>query len=316
MGTVYKAHDEAMDRVIALKVVSPHLTAKASALVRFRKEVRAAAQLEHPNIIRAYDTGEAGGAKFLVMEFIEGVSFDRLVAKRGPLSVNLASTLVRQAALGLQHAAEKGMTHRDIKPQNLMVTRKGQVKILDFGLARFAHPDEEEEATPAKRLPFGAGKAVQNAGLTNPNLLMGTPDYLSPEQAKNSHEVDPRSDIYSLGCTLYFLLTGKPPFVDAPTLIDKLLAHTNDEPSSVRMQALRGDRGTGRCAGQNDGEEARRSLSECEGSRRRTVSAHAHDRERTGFRDRGTGRHSGSHLRPHQVQSRHSTLLRYPTRRR
>ncbi|MBN9121436.1 MAG: protein kinase [Planctomycetes bacterium] len=240
MGTVYKAEDTWMARTIALKVVSPHLTARASALARFRKEVRAAAQLTHQNIVVAHDTGEAGGAQFLVMEFVEGVSLDRLVAKKGPLPVPMACMFARQAALGLQHAAGKGMVHRDIKPQNLLVTRKGQVKVLDFGLARFARTEDENEADAASpgKLPFGAGRAPSNAGVTNPNLLMGTPDYLSPEQAKNSHDVDPRSDVYSLGCTLYFLLTGKPPFAAAATLIDKLLAHTEEEPPPIRLERM------------------------------------------------------------------------------
>ncbi|QJW95592.1 protein kinase domain-containing protein [Frigoriglobus tundricola] len=234
MGTVYKAEDRLMGRVIAIKVVSLHLTARASAVERFRKEIRAAAQLNHPSVILAHDTGEAGGAHFLVMEFVEGVSLDRLIAKKGPLPAPMASNFTRQAALGLQHAADKGMVHRDIKPQNLMVTRKGQVKILDFGLARFGHADDEEPPAPQSgRVPFGAAKELANAGVTNPNLVMGTPDYLSPEQAKNSHDVDPRSDIYSLGCTLYFLLTGRPPFQSASTHLDKLIAHTHAEPPSV-----------------------------------------------------------------------------------
>lgn len=233
MGTVYKAEDLWMGRVIAIKVVSPHLTAKASAVERFRKEVRVAAQLNDPRMIIAHDTGEAGGCQFLVMELVDGFSLDRLVARRGPLAVPMACAFARHAALGLQHAAEKGMVHRDIKPQNLMVTRKGQIKILDFGLARFAHAEAEQDDAGRARVPFGAGKATPGAaGLTNPNMLMGTPDYLSPEQARNSHDVDHRSDIYSLGCTLYFLLTGRPPFAHAETLIDKLLAHTNDEPVS------------------------------------------------------------------------------------
>jgi serine/threonine-protein kinase len=234
MGVVYKAEHRVMGRIVALKVVAPNLTARAGAVERFRKEVRAAAQLSHNNIVRAHDAEEAGGLHFLVMEFIEGVSLDRLVAKKGPLPVPLACLLARQAALGLQHAAEKGMVHRDIKPQNLMVTRKGQVKILDFGIARFVSTDDEP--APNQRLPFGAGRDAAHAGATNPNLLMGTPDYLSPEQAKNSHDVDPRSDIYSLGCTLYFMLTGHPPFGAATTLVDKLFSHTHDEPPPVRVR--------------------------------------------------------------------------------
>lgn len=233
MGTVYKAEDQWMGRVVAIKVVAAHLTTKDSAVARFRREVQAAARLTHQNIIRAYDTGEAGGCQFLVMEFVEGISLDKLVAKKGPLTVALACALIRQAALGLQHAAEQGMVHRDIKPQNLMVNRKGQLKILDFGLARFASLDDDPPAS--ERLPFAAGASAAASAMTNPNLVMGTPDYLSPEQAKNPHEVDPRSDIYSLGCTLYFLLTGKPPFHEAATLIEKLLAHTHSEPVFVRQ---------------------------------------------------------------------------------
>lgn len=231
MGVVYKAEHRIMGRVVALKVVAPHLTAKAGAVERFRKEVRAAASLNHPNIVTAHDADEAGGMHFLVMEYVEGTSLDRLVAKKGPLSVPLACSFARQAASGLQHAHDKGMVHRDIKPQNLMVTRKAQVKVMDFGLARFVGADAEE--APAGRVPFGAAKPVADP-VTNPNLLMGTPDYLSPEQAKNSHAVDHRSDLYSLGCTLHFLLTGRPPFAHASSLIDKLLAHTGEAPASVR----------------------------------------------------------------------------------
>jgi serine/threonine-protein kinase len=238
MGVVYRAEHRIMGRPVALKVMAPHLTAKPGAVERFRKEVRAAAQINHPNIVTAHDADEAGGLHFLVMEFVEGVSLDRFVAKKGPATVQLAAAFTRQAALGLQHAHEKGMVHRDIKPQNMMVTRKGQVKVMDFGLARFVHTDDEDGAAgrtaPGGRLPFGAGRPVADP-LTNPNLLMGTPDYLSPEQAKNSHAVDSRSDIYSLGCTLFFLLTGKPPFASAPSLIDKLLAHTEQAPPDVRQ---------------------------------------------------------------------------------
>jgi serine/threonine-protein kinase len=232
MGTVYKAEDLLMGRVVAIKVVSPHLTTHDSAAERFRREIRAAAQLNDPRAIIAHDTGEAGGCHFLVMEFVEGISLDRLVAKKGPLPVPMACSFARQAALGLQHAAERGMIHRDIKPQNLMATRKGQVKILDFGLARFASGDESK-TDAGGRPAFGAGRQ-QAGGVTNPNFVMGTPDYLSPEQARDSHEVDHRSDLYSLGCTLYFLLTAQPPFLGATTLVDKLFAHTEQEPPPVR----------------------------------------------------------------------------------
>jgi len=233
MGVVYMAEHRIMRRIVALKVMAPHLIAKTGAVERFRKEVHAAASLNHPNIVTAYDADEAGGLHFLVMEFVEGVSLDRLVAKKGPLPVPMACQFARQVALGLQHAAEKGMVHRDIKPQNVMVTKKAQVKVMDFGLARFARTDIEEDRPATGRVPFGAGKSIADP-LTNPNVLMGTPDYLSPEQAKNSHAVDARSDIYSLGCTLHFLLTGKPPFSHASTLIDKLLAHTEESPPAIR----------------------------------------------------------------------------------
>jgi serine/threonine-protein kinase len=234
MGVVYKAEHRIMDRVVALKVLAPHLTSKPGAAERFLKEVKVAARLNHQNIVMFFDAEEVGGLLFLVMEYVEGIDLDRLVAKKGPLPIPMACQFTKHAALGLQHAADKGMVHRDIKPQNLMASRKGHVKIMDFGLARIARNDPEEDSPPAgTRLPFGAGKPVADP-LTNPNLLMGTPDFLSPEQARNSHAVDARSDIYSLGCTLFFLLTGRPPFAHAESLIDKLLAHTEEAPPAIR----------------------------------------------------------------------------------
>jgi serine/threonine-protein kinase len=234
MGVVYKAEHRIMDRIVAIKVLAPHLTSRAGAAERFLKEVKVAARLTHPNIVTVFDAEEVGGLLFLVMEYVEGINLDRVVAKKGPLPIPMACHFVKQAALGLQHAADKGMVHRDIKPQNLMGTRKGHIKIMDFGLARIVRNDNEDDSLPpGTRLPFGAGKPVADP-LTNPNLLMGTPDFLSPEQAKNSHAVDTRSDIYSLGCTLYFLLTGRPPFAHAVSLIDKLLAHTEEAPPAIR----------------------------------------------------------------------------------
>lgn len=224
MGVVYKAEHRMMGRTVALKVMAPHLTAKPDAVERFRREVKAAAQLSHANIVTAHDADEADGLHFLVMEFVDGISLDRLVARKGPQPVAMACHFARQAALGLQHAFEKGMIHRDIKPQNLVVTRKGQVKILDFGLARFARGTEPE---------VEAGAKPPLAPLTAASLLMGTPEYLSPEQARSSRGLDIRSDLYSLGGTLYFLLTGSVPFPHATTLIDKLLAHTGEDPKPL-----------------------------------------------------------------------------------
>jgi len=206
MGAVYKAQHKVLDRVVALKVIAGKLTDNPAAVERFRREARAAAQLEHPNIVRAYDAEQAGTTLFLVMEYVEGVSLAKQVEEGGPLPVHEACICIRQAALGLQHAFEKGMVHRDIKPHNLMRTPEGWIKVLDFGLARF----------------ISESKAAD--GLTQEGTVMGTPDYLAPEQAHDSHVADIRADIYSLGCTLYFLLTGKPPFAGG-SVVQKLSAH-------------------------------------------------------------------------------------------
>jgi eukaryotic-like serine/threonine-protein kinase len=226
MGTVYKAEHRIMERVVALKVISPHLLANKQAIDRFHQEARAAARLNHPNIVTAHDADQAGGLHFLVMEYVEGINLARLVEKKGPLPVSHACHFARQTALGLQHAHEQGMVHRDIKPHNLMVTRKGQVKILDFGLARLART----ETSPETRGPARALTAV--------DVVLGTPDYLAPEQAHNSRDVDARADLYSLGCTLYFLLTGRVPFPGGSSL-EKLLAQCQDEPTP--LQELRPD---------------------------------------------------------------------------
>jgi serine/threonine protein kinase len=262
MGTVYKAEHQLMERPVALKVIRRDLTEDPAAVDRFRREVRAAGQLKHPNIVHAYDAEQAGGAHFLVMEFVEGTSLDRLVAEEGPLPVARACDYIRQAALGLQHAFERGMVHRDIKPHNLMRTPEGTIKILDFGLARFAResvcqatpppnplPEAERggktEATPPRSregnqnplLPLsasgrGPGGGVLCQSLTQTGAVMGTPDYMAPEQAANAHEADIRADVYSLGCTLYFLLAGRPPFPGS-TALDKIMAHIERMPEPL-----------------------------------------------------------------------------------
>jgi serine/threonine protein kinase/putative intracellular protease/amidase len=229
MGVVYQAEHRMMGRAVALKVINRRLTSHPTAVERFGREVRAAARLTHPNIVTAHDADRAGDLHFLVMEFVEGVSLARLVEKRGPLPVAHACHFIRQAALGLQHAHEQGMVHRDIKPHNLMVTRKGQVKILDFGLARFA-----SEQDPAEPAATAGGTGRPAAAITATDVVVGTADYVAPEQARNSRTVDIRADLYSLGCTFYYLLAGRVPFPTG-TAMDKLIQHCEDEPPPVEQ---------------------------------------------------------------------------------
>ncbi len=220
MGVVYKAEHRIMEITIAVKVISRALLDNPDALERFHREVRAAAKLIHPHIVRALDADCAGELHLLVMEFVEGVSLSQAVQKKGPLPIPHACHYVRQAALGLQLAHEQGMVHRDIKPHNLMLTPRGQVKILDFGLARLASEQK------------------QRGGLTRTGDFMGTPDYVAPEQAMDATQADIRADIYSLGCTLYFLLTGRPPFQE-DTMVKQVLAHIEKE--AVPLPQIRPD---------------------------------------------------------------------------
>jgi serine/threonine protein kinase len=201
MGAVYRAEHRRMARLVALKVIRPDLVRNRAAVQRFHQEVRAAARLQHPNIVTAFDADQAGGLHFLVMEHVEGISLAELVRRQGPLSVAEACSYARQAALGLQHAHEQGMVHRDVKPQNLMLTSKGQVKILDFGLARLPRTPDAP--------PTGMAPAKSLTGI---GTVMGTVDYIAPEQAADPRSADIRADIYSLGCTLFHLLTGRLPF--------------------------------------------------------------------------------------------------------
>ncbi len=230
MGTVYKARHLLMDRLVALKVVNPGLVGEPEMAERFRREVKAAARLAHPNVVTAYDAERAGDTHFLVMEYVEGTNLARLVAERGPLPVGQACDYARQAALGLQHAHEQGMVHRDVKPHNLMLAPGGVVKILDFGLARFA----SEAAPPggAAAAPPAGGRAAPG-GLTSGYRGLGTADYLAPEEARDARTADIRADVYSLGCTLYHLLSGRVPFPEG-TALDKLLCHAGRAPAPVR----------------------------------------------------------------------------------
>jgi serine/threonine protein kinase len=213
MGVVYEAEHRMMQRPVALKVISRRLVNNQEAIERFHLEVKAAAMLSHRNIVTAYDAERAGDLHFLVMEFVAGTSLSQLVRQHGRLSVLHACNFTMQAALGLQHASEHGMVHRDIKPQNLMRTPKGTIKILDFGLARLA-------------------SEVDSARLTRAGSALGTADYMAPEQVEDSRHVDIRADIYSLGCTLYYLLAGHVPHPDG-SVVDKILAHLQQAPRSL-----------------------------------------------------------------------------------
>jgi serine/threonine protein kinase len=220
MGVVYRAEHRLMERPVALKVLSPRLLGNPAAVERFRVEVRAAARLSHPNIVAAWDADEAGGLQMLVMEFIDGISVARQVQKAGPIPLKHACIFARQAALGLQHAMEKGMVHRDIKPQNLMLTRDGSVRILDFGLARFAQERTSAENSAPGHLTglSTAADCSTPAGLTRDGSALGTPEFMAPEQILNARTADIRADIFSLGCTLFFMLTGHSPFSETAAL--------------------------------------------------------------------------------------------------
>jgi hypothetical protein len=241
MGTVYKAVHQLMERPVALKIINPRLTGDPAAVERFRREVKGAARLTHPNIVTAYDAEQAGDLHFLVMEYVEGQSLDKLVQQQGALPVIVACDYARQVALGLQHAFERGLVHRDIKPHNLMRTRDGQIKILDFGLARFVRESEAMNSARADRPPgvlsAPADRDVCRHGdstlpLTQTGSVLGTPDYMAPEQAVDCQAADIRADLYSLGCTLYFLLTGTVPFPEG-SVVDKLLAHAERIPKPL-----------------------------------------------------------------------------------
>jgi serine/threonine protein kinase len=209
MGQVFKAHHVPMNRTVALKVIRKERLANPDAVRRFYREVQAAAQLVHPNIVLAYDAGQAGTIHYFAMEYVEGSDLARLVKEHGPLPIAQACDYIRQAALGLQHAHERGLVHRDIKPHNLLVTHassKAVVKILDMGLARFQGLTGPEHA------------------LTQSGAVIGTPDFIAPEQALKAAAADIRSDLYSLGCTLHYLLTGQAPHQGA-SLTEILLKH-------------------------------------------------------------------------------------------
>lgn len=221
MGVVYRAVHMGMDRQVALKVLSDELLRDEMSIRRFFQEVRTLSRLSHPNIVSAYDASHSNHRHFLVMEYVDGVDLDILVTQCGPLSVADALHIAVQISEALEFVHRRGIIHRDIKPSNVLVDRDGYVKVLDLGLAKL-ESQLEQSATPA-----GSNR------ITQPGVLMGTVDFLAPEQARNTQSATASSDIYSLGCTLFFLLTGHPPY-EGETILDRLIAHRNDPVPSVR----------------------------------------------------------------------------------
>jgi serine/threonine-protein kinase len=217
MGAVYRARDTALDREVALKVLPKEVAANPGAIERFRREARNAAKLRHENIVSIYEFGEVQGNWFLALEFVEGIDLYEYISRKTRLEPEEARRITIQAALALQHAYQQGIVHRDIKPSNFLVTRKNDrlvVKMTDLGLSRETRPDATR--------------------VTRDGTTVGTVDYMAPEQGRDSSRADTRSDIYSLGCTLYHMLAGKPPFSEGG-LTERLYAHAFEELPDIRQ---------------------------------------------------------------------------------
>jgi WD40 repeat protein/serine/threonine protein kinase len=237
MGTVYKALHRQLEKVVAIKLLPSERWNSPNARRRFDREMKAVGKFDHPHIVRAFDAGQADGLLFLVMEYVDGIDLSRLVRRIGPLPAADACELVRQAAIGLQHVHEHGLVHRDIKPSNLMLARDGVLKVLDLGVARleselFTPDDPASDATCMGRLEQTL------ADLTSTGQFLGTSDYMAPEQWENTRQVDIRSDLYSLGCTLHHLLTGRAPFdrLEYNTAWKKMKAHAEVAPPPLQEE--------------------------------------------------------------------------------
>ncbi|HEX4413055.1 MAG TPA: serine/threonine-protein kinase [Lacipirellulaceae bacterium] len=215
MGAVFRAWDTSLHRTVAVKVLSLRQGGDGESQRRFQTEARSAARLDHPNIARAHYVGEDRGVPYIVFEYIDGTNLRDLVYENGPLQIADAVNITLQISGALGHAWEREVVHRDIKPSNIILTTDGLAKLVDMGLARLEYLEQTEHDETA-------------TGVT-----LGTFDYISPEQARNPRDADIRSDIYSLGCTLFFMLTGRAPFPEG-TVLQKLLAHQNDAAPDVR----------------------------------------------------------------------------------
>ncbi len=214
MGTVFRAIDTKLERQVALKILPPEQSGDSDVVQRFYQEARAAARLDHENIARVYTIDHDGKYHYIAFEFIEGDTVRRRVEEHGPLPIAEAVNYTLQIAHALVHAADRGVVHRDVKPSNIIVTPQGRVKLVDMGLARRFERHRDD-------------------GLTQSGMTLGTFDYISPEQARDPRDVDARSDLYSLGCTLFHMLTGRPPFPEG-TVLQKLLQHQEEPPPDVR----------------------------------------------------------------------------------
>jgi serine/threonine protein kinase len=219
MGVVFMARHSRLGHTVAIKILPPSFARNAESVLRFRREVLVVGKINHPNVVSALDADEDRGVHFLAMQFIEGHNLHDLVREKGPLSVKLTLDCVIQAARGLEAAHAQGIVHRDIKPGNLMLDASGIVRVLDLGLARVT------ETTSV----FGA---AIDGSLTQSGAFMGTVDFMAPEQAENSKKADHRADIYSLGCTIHYLLTGRAPF-GGDTVLRRLMAHQQEPPPSL-----------------------------------------------------------------------------------
>ncbi|MBA4065543.1 MAG: hypothetical protein C0501_17875 [Isosphaera sp.] len=216
MGQVFLCEHLFLRKRVAVKVLPPAKAEQPAALGRFYREARAAGALDHPNVVRTHDIDQDGTLHFIVMDYVDGASLSEVVNKVGPLPVGRAVSYARQAALGLDYAFRNGIIHRDVKPGNILVDRQGTARVLDLGLARFVN-DHTDNLTVKY----------------DDKIVLGTADYVAPEQVANSHAVDVRADVYALGATLYFLLAGQPPFPTG-TVSQKLLWHRTKEPAPLR----------------------------------------------------------------------------------
>ena len=242
MGSVYLARHTKLGRSVAIKVLGGHRLADARMRERFDAEMRAIGRLSHPNVVSAFDAREVDGTAVLVTEYIDGFDLTELVARVGPLSVADGCEIGRRVAEALAYTSGEGFVHRDVKPSNVMLGRDGVVKLLDLGLARFQVDGVEPADSDAE--PDGLGGATSGGtasggaaggGMTGTGQTMGTADYIAPEQVTDSRRVDVRADLYSLGCTLFKLLTGRAPFADVKhgTAFAKMTAHVSEEPPSL-----------------------------------------------------------------------------------